>query len=353
MNDETTLITETAPAPAMLPGPSASRARLAPAQKLTRAHLAIASRASVRARLSEATARVTQTVGAQLKTSLACRAAVLPSTIHPFTHLAARALFVTLEFNGEAVGILELDLLAAGAVLGRITGGQEPVGIPSRLSHIEEAALGWVLLSTLAELRKEPAFEQLSPRLVSLTLDRGEVLHQVDARLRHVALQLDLEVGETRCLARLLLPSLWLQSKFDALPAEASPEVLAEVSSATLPGTLPHRQRGPAPARASPRSTCGDVVLFSGVAQRGLGAHRQRPARRAVLRAARHLHRSRLHPHPRLRAPHPGVRHVAGSTPPSPSKSRSSSPGCACRCTSWARCDPAACCRCTSTRRSR
>lgn len=270
MHDETTLITQTAPAPAMLPCPSASRARLVPAQKLTRAHLAIAARPSVRANLTEACSRVAKKLGAQLKTTLACRASVRPSTIHPFTHLAARALFVTLEFSGEAVAILELDLLAAGALLGRITGGHEPVGVPSRLSHIEEAALGWITLFALSELRREPAFEHLSPRLVSLTLDRGEVLPQVDARLRHVAVELDLEVGETRCLARLLLPSLWLQSKFDALPAEASPELLAEVSSATLAVRC---IIGSAllPPRDASTLTCGDVVLFSGLAQHPSG----------------------------------------------------------------------------------
>jgi type III secretion protein Q len=266
MRDETTIITETVPTPATLPAPSAARARLAPAQKLTRAHLAIASRAVVSANLGEAGARVAQKLGAQLKTTLSCLPSLRPATLHPFTHLASRALFVTLDFGGEAVGILELDLLAAGALLGRITGGTEPVGVPSRLSHIEEAALGWVVLSTLAELRREPAFATLTPRLVSLTLDRGEVLQQVDARLRHVALQLDLEVGETRCLARLLLPSLWLQAKFDALPQEPHPALLAEVSAATLPARCIVGSAVLPPGDVS-TLTCGDVVLFSGLAQ--------------------------------------------------------------------------------------
>ena len=270
MRDDTTIITETVPTPTLLPAPSAARARLTPAQKLTRAHLAIGSRALVTANLAEAAARVAQKLGTQLKTTLTCRPALRPATLHPFTHLAARALFVTLDFGGEAIAILELDLLAAGAVLGRVTGGSEPVGVPSRLSHIEEAAFAWVVLSTLAELRREPAFEVLSPRLVSLTLDRGEVLQQVDARLRHVALQLDLEVGETRCLARLLLPSLWLQSRFDALPAEPSPAPLSEVSSAALAARC---IMGSAvlPQRDVSTLTCGDIVLFNDLAQRASG----------------------------------------------------------------------------------
>ena len=237
MSEQTTQITETVPTPAAaVPrSPPANRVRLAPTQKLTRAHLAINARPSITTAMSEASARVAQKLGPQLKTALTCASTLLPSTIHPFSHLAGKALFVTLEFGGEALAVLELDLLGVGALLGRITGGQEPAGIPTRLSHIEEAALGWVALTSLAELRGEQAFAGLCPRLLSLTLDRGEILRQVDARLRHVAVQLELSIGETRCLGRLLLPALWVQSKFDALPRENPGELLEQVASATVP----------------------------------------------------------------------------------------------------------------------
>jgi type III secretion protein Q len=269
--DETTLITETVPTPAVHDrSPSANRVRLAPTQKLTRAHLAINARPAVCAALTEAGTRVAQKLATQLKSTFSCKASLLPSTIHPFTHLAGRALFITLEFGGEAVGILELDPLAAGAIIGRITGGQEPVGIPTRLSPIEEAAVGWVALSTLAELRGEQVFGPLSPRLVSLTLDRSEVLRQVDARLRHVAIELTLEVGETKCLGRLLLPALWVQSKFDAMPQEACAALLEQVSSATLPARW---LIGSAvlPRAEAAALTRGDVVLFAGLGHRPAG----------------------------------------------------------------------------------
>jgi type III secretion protein Q len=273
MLDEMTQVTQNnKPATLATPRlpPAANRIRLSALQKLTRAHLAINARPAACAALVEATERVAQKLGPQLKTTIACEASVLASTIHPFSHLAARALFVTLEFGGEALGVLELDLLGAGAVLSKITGGQEPVGIPTRLSHIEEAALGWVALYTLAELRAEAPFKALTPRLVSVTLDRTEVLRAVDARLRHLAVELQLTIGETRCLGRLLVPSLWAQSKFDALPVEDGAPLLEEVGNVTVPARclIGHATVS---RREAAALTVGDVVVLANVTQDSSG----------------------------------------------------------------------------------
>ncbi len=271
MLDESTQITETVPAPSAMPrAPLANRVRLTTLQKLTRAHLAINARPAACTALHEATRRVAEKIGPQLKTTLSCIPSLLPSTLHPFSHLAARALFITFEFSGEALGILELDLMAAGTLLARITGGNEPVGIPTRISHIEEAALGWVALSTLAELRNEGAFKSLCPRLVSLTLDRGDVLQQVDARLRHIAIQLELGIGETKCLGRLLLPALWAQSKFETLPQESAAPLLAEVAAVTLPARCLIGSASLPPGDAT-SLTCGDVVLFANLTNQAKG----------------------------------------------------------------------------------
>lgn len=274
MLDETTLITQNNKPAANLATPrlppAANRIRLSALQKLTRAHLALNARPSARAALTQAMERVAQKLGPQLKTTVGCEASVLASTIHPFSHLAARGLFVTLEFGGEAIGVLELDLLGVGAVLSKITGGQEPVGIPTRLSHIEEAALGWVALSTLAELRAESSFKALTPRLISVTLDRTEVLRAVDARLRHLAVELQLTIGETRCMARLLVPSLWVQSKFEAMPQEAAAPLLEEVGNVTLPARclIGHATVSRREAKAL---TVGDVVVLANVTQQSSG----------------------------------------------------------------------------------
>lgn len=264
MSDETTFITESiAPRP-KAPMPPTRRIRLRPTQKITRAHLAVANHFAACGALTEAAERVASKAGALLKTALSCRASLLASTIHPFSHLAAKSLFMTFDLGGETTAVLELDILGAGALLAQLTGTPEPGGMPSRLSEIEEAALAWFALNTLADLRAEAAFSPLSARLVSLTLDRGDVLAQVDARLRHAALSLELTLGDTHALGRLLIPSLWLQGKFDALPDEEPPPMLGEVLNATLPARC---LMGSAlmPGRDISSLTPGDVVIFNGL----------------------------------------------------------------------------------------
>jgi type III secretion protein Q len=272
MRDETTQLTHSIPgAPglqkALLP---AHRTKLAPVAKLTRAHLAVARRPQATRTLEEAVARAVSKVAPQLKTTIDLQASLLSSTLHPFSHLAPRALYVTLALGGDALGLLELDLLGAGALLAKITGAHEPVGVLTRLSSIEEAALGWTLLTTLAELRAEPSLAAFQPRLVSLTLDRGEVLRELDARQRYVAVQLSLTIGGLACGARLLVPAPWLQAKFDALPLEPSPALHESVSKACLEarcllGT----------AQLTPRDYASlavkDVVVFAGVSKGARG----------------------------------------------------------------------------------
>lgn len=275
MREDITQVTHSVPGSSTrhtMPAAPATRAKLHPVLKLTRAHLAVARRPQQADALAEAAAHVAERLGPQLKTTLSCKASLLPSSLHPFSHLAAKGLFVTLDLGGEALAVLELDLFAVGALLGKITGGHEPVAAPTKLTAIEEAALGWVALATLSELRAERGLANLAPRLVSLTLDRGDVLRQVDASLRHVAVQLELQLGETRCLGRLLVPSLWLQSKLEAQPVEPLPKPHESVMSATLPvrcflgsALLPKEDLA---ALAS-----GDVILFTGSAHGPRGLH--------------------------------------------------------------------------------
>lgn len=266
----TSTLSATMPSPAQLPPATASRVRLSPLQKLTRAHFAASLRPAAIESMKSATSRIAQKIGAQLKTSLVADAKLMPSTLHPFSHIAAHALFVLLECAGEGIAVVELDLLAAGALLHRIAGAREAMGPPQKLSSIEEAALGWVVLSALSELRNEASLASFAPRLLTVTMDRGEALRTLDARRRHLAVQLDLQLGETRCGARLLVPALWVQSKLDALPEESPATLHETVAAATLPATVIVGSSLLPPGEAG-SLTIGDVVFIGGVERHNFG----------------------------------------------------------------------------------
>ena len=215
--------------------PTPQRIQLAPIQKLLRVHLAAQRRAGALRDMLDAAGRVAAKAGAQLKTTLTVDAHLSPATLQPAMHVATRGLFMVLDCGGESLALLELDLLAAGAIVHSLSRSTDPIGPPKRLTAVEEAGLGWVVLTALAEARAEPALESFVPRLVTITMDRAEALRFIDGRRRHAAALLQLTVGGLRTQARLLLPALWLQSKLEQLPEEAPPEMHTAIASATLP----------------------------------------------------------------------------------------------------------------------
>ncbi len=242
-----------------------TRVTLTPLQKLTRAHLAAQTRPEALAALQASSSRVAQKAGAMLKTSLLVQGRLLPSTLQPLTHLAARGLYVALDFDGEATGLLELDLLAAGTVLHHLSGAKEQVGPPQRLTPVEEAALGWVLLSALAEARADAALGAFTPRLIAVTLDRAAALAHLEGHRRHLVTQLELQLGDTRAQGRLMVPALWLQAKLNALPEEAPPALLPQVGDARMPVRV-RAGRSIIPRSEAAALSRGDTLLIGDLA---------------------------------------------------------------------------------------
>ncbi|MCA2977317.1 MAG: FliM/FliN family flagellar motor switch protein, partial [Myxococcaceae bacterium] len=143
----------------------------------------------------------------------------------------------------------------------------------SELSRIETAALGWLSLSALKGLRGVQAFdERFGPRLVQLTLDRGEVLRSVDSTVRHLAIELSLHGERPLGAARVLVPAKLLQAAVQTAPrAEVPP-----AHDAVLDATLSARTRfGVAQlARADVGELCaGDVIVFAGSSMPGDRLH--------------------------------------------------------------------------------
>lgn len=264
MQDSPTIVSRTTKSPPRPAAPPAQRLKLSPVRKLTRAHLALAERpqavAEGRSALELATAHLTTQLGGPVTLT----ARLTDATLHPFSHLARQAVFALIELHGDAVGVLEVDAIATGALLQQIA-GTKPAQPTLALSRIEEAAFGWLLLSTLSALRGHEAIAtRYAPRLLSFHVDRGPALERLDARRRHVGIELGVTLGEQHGHARLVVPALWLQSTVSALPVELPAELPPEVGAATLDAQccLGRTELDPAEAAALEP---GDVVVFKDV----------------------------------------------------------------------------------------
>ena len=265
MQDTPTIVSRTTKSPPKPAAPPAQRLKLSPVRKLTRAHLALAERPQAIAEAHTALELAATHLTSQLGAPITLTARLSDATLHPFSHLARQAVFALIELHGDAVGVLEVDAIATGALLQQIAGTRPAQPAPLTLTRIEEAAFGWLLLSTLSALRgNEAIVTRYAPRLLSFHVDRGPALERLDARRRHVGIELNLTLGDQHGHARLVVPALWLQSTVSALPVEAPTELPPEVGAAALDAQccLGRTELDAADAAALEP---GDVVVFKDV----------------------------------------------------------------------------------------
>ena len=244
------------------------RLRLTPLRKLTRAHLAIARRAEVRSEGAQAMSAVAEHLSTQLGVPVTLEAQLTDATLRPLSHLAKRAAFALLELNGDGLAVLELDPILVGTIL-RHAAGAAVAAAPLRLTRIEEAALGWLVLSCLsATLQLAQVRARYRPRLVSLHLDRSEVLERIDPRRKHLAVLLTACVHDARGMARLLVPSTWLQTVLEATPPSPPRPLHPSVAGASLEASCIVGSMMLAPRDASALGR-GDVLVFPLVTAEG------------------------------------------------------------------------------------
>ncbi|GEM_PF-419750 len=254
------------------PKPVTATRRISPfkrttARRLTRAHLNLARRPAVARAGLEALALISAQLTQSLGTPVALEGHVTDAAINPFGGLSRYSAFALVELGALGqLGVLELDLLTLNVLLARVAGSPARMSAPTRLTQVEEAAFGWLCLSALACLRSVALVQkQFGPRLLAVYIERGEILERVDCRVRHVAVELKVTVGETVGAARLLLPAPGCDSAIapvaEQLPSEIAPEVLAAgISARSFFG------RCVLDARAMAGLQLGDVVILSGVA---------------------------------------------------------------------------------------
>lgn len=249
--------------------PVGRRISLQPLKRFSRAHLELASRPVLRAEAHEALSAAVGKVSEQLGHPFAAHARVLDGTLQPLQHFGRESLFVVVELTAAStLAVVELEGPVVAHLL-RVAAGSDVGGaVVNTLTRIESAALGWLSLSAIAGLRSASAFDaRYGPRLVSLTVDRGEALRAIDPTLRHFAIELQLSGDHPIGVARVLVPAKMLQLAIQSTPSSEAAASQEAVLAATL-DTAVRFGRASIATEDVGQLTEGDVIVFAKTALR-------------------------------------------------------------------------------------
>ncbi len=245
--------------------------RLKPLVKLSRAHLSIQGRAEAVAQLQQTVQTLSAAAGQHTETQLTCEARLLDGTIHAMSQLSRHAAYAIFELTAlQTLAVLEFETTLLGTLLQKIAGSSADQPSPTKLTRIEEAAVGWLLLNLLKTAREQPFIEQhFAPRLVSMHLDRGEVLHHVGIKEKYLAVGLTLSVNQQKSAARLLVPAIAVQSSFERTAVSAPSFTLADSVAEACFDTSLRLGRAALSRKDVESLVVGDVVLFEGAQKNG------------------------------------------------------------------------------------
>lgn len=239
-------------------------------RRLSRAHVTLSERPQAVRLARQALVTVCEALGRELGCGVRAEARLLEAVVMPATGLAHTAAFALVDLSATGgTAVLELEPPVLFAALERLAGAGTKPGPITDLTRLEEASFAFLGLSALYALRgQEELQRRFGPRLTGVTMNRTEVLSRLDARQRHLGVELTVTVGQTTAGGRLLLPAVVLEGALKALPVERDTEIRPEVLAARL------RARCFMGCTSLSREALeslgqGDVILFEGLRWEG------------------------------------------------------------------------------------
>ncbi|PTL78619.1 YscQ/HrcQ family type III secretion apparatus protein [Vitiosangium sp. GDMCC 1.1324] len=205
-------------------------------RRLSRAHVTLNERPQAVRLARQALSVVCDALGRELGCSVRAEARLLEAVVMPAAGLAHTAAFALVDLSAMGgTAVLELEPSVLFAALERLAGAGTKPGPITDLTRLEEASFAFLGLSALYALRdQEELRRRFGPRLTGVTMNRTEALARLDARQRHLSVELTVTVGQTTAGGRLLLPSVVLEAALKGLPAEREVEIAPEVLAARL-----------------------------------------------------------------------------------------------------------------------
>jgi type III secretion protein Q len=225
-------------------------------RRLSLAHVTLNERPQVVRLVRRALEAVCESLGRELGCPVQAEARLLEAVVMPATGLAHTAAFALVDLSGTGgTAVLELEPPVLFAALERLAGAGTKSGPLTSLTRLEEASFAFLGLSALYTLRgQEELHRWFGPRLTGVTMSRTEALARLDARQRHLGVELTVTVGQTTAGGRLLFPALVVEGALKALPTEHEREIVGGTSL---------------PCEALESLGVGDVILFEGLCRQG------------------------------------------------------------------------------------
>ena len=240
-------------------------------RRLSRAHVTLNERPQAVRLARRALEVVCEALGRELGCLVRAEARLLEAVVMPATGLAHMAAFALVDLSATGgMAVLELEPPVLFAALERLAGAGTKPGPIMELTRLEEASFAFLVLSALYALRgQEELQRRFGPRLSAVTMRRTEALARLDARQRHLGVELVVTVGRTKAGGRLVLPSVVLEGALKEMPAERDPEIAPEVLAARLAARcfVGHTSL---PREALEALGRGDVILFEGLRRDGM-----------------------------------------------------------------------------------
>jgi type III secretion protein Q len=197
-----------------------------------------------------------------LPIELEVTARLLEASFTPAQALGRQCVFIVLELAAQGThAVLELELPLATALVSMLSGEREAIQGIQELTRLEQAALGYLVLTGLGGFRGVELCERIcAPRLLSIQTSRRDALEQL-ADERFVGVGLSVRAGTCRGGGRLLVPARSLHSALLRLPFEKSEGVAPELLAAQL-AFRPLLGRTRLEADGVKGLAVGDVVLL-------------------------------------------------------------------------------------------
>ena len=232
-------------------------------RRLARAHLTLSERPRAARLAKQALGAVCEALSRELACPVRAEARLLEAVVMPMTGLAHRAAFALVDLSAlGGTAVLELELPVLFAALERLAGSGTKSAPITELTRLEEASFAFLGLVALEALRGQGDMQRrFGPRLTGVTVSRTEALARLDARQRHLGVELTVTVGRTTAGGRLVLPAGVIHTAVQDLPVERDMELATEVGEARWQACCRVGCAGVS-REALESLSKGDVILF-------------------------------------------------------------------------------------------